>query len=474
VLSWFILLPLAALLLANSPVPRWLRRLSLPLAAGLALAQTAAVAGQPEVFRAGTVRWDAVLGLHLAADRLAWVMLLAIALATFVAVLVGDAMVRGERERQHFGSVMLVALTGMNGTVLQTDVFSLYVFLEAVSLASFVLIAFRRDRGGLEGAFTYLLMSAVATLLMLSAVGLLVLTAGGTSFQTVSDALARAPGGATPRLAMTLFVCGLLIKAGVVPFHGWVPGAYAAAPAPVSVFLAGIVTKVAGVYGLIRLVVCVFPPRAAMNEALLLAGAASIVVGALAALGQTDMKRLLAYSSVSQVGYILLGLGGGTKLAIAGAVLHLFNHMLFKGLLFVNAAAVEEHCGHTDLHRLGRLAGRMPVTAATSVIGAMSAAGVPPFSGFWSKLVIVVALWQSGHVGYAVLAAGFSLVTLGYLLDLQRRTFFGPQAEPAAKSAEGSPAVAAAAVLLALLTTAAGVLFPWVFDSFLFPLGGFR
>jgi len=192
--------------------------------------------------------------------------------------------------RSRFASVMLIAMVGMNGTVVLTDLFSLYVFLEITAVSSFVLIAFHRDREALEGAFKYIILSAVATTLMIGSVALLLLVAGGTSFTTVRDALTTAGTSTVAKIAMGAFVCGLFIKGGLVPFHGWLPGAYSSAPAPVSVFLAGIATKVSGVYALVRLMSSVFGPGAtSLNQVLLLVGAVSIVMGALAALWQDNL-----------------------------------------------------------------------------------------------------------------------------------------------------------------------------------------
>ncbi len=204
----------------------------------------------------------------------------------------------------------------------------------------------------------------------------------------------------------------------------------------------------------------------------MLVGAISIVVGALAALKQTDMKWILAYSSISQIGYIVLALGCGTKLAIAAAILHLFNHSIFKSLLFVNAAAVEQSTGTTDMGRLGGLGSRMPYTSTTSVIGLLSTAGIPPLAGFWSKLVIIIALWQAQQYGYAVLAALLSVVTLGYLLIMQRHVFFGKTAEHLMSTREARTGVVLASVVLAAITIVVGVLFPWIIGTFLFPLSG--
>jgi multicomponent Na+:H+ antiporter subunit D len=200
---------------------------------------------------------------------------------------------------------------------------------------------------------------------------------------------------------------------------------------------------------------------------MLLVGMASIIVGAFAAMAQTDMKRLLAWSSISQVGYIVLALGCGTPLAIVGAAFHLFNHAIFKSLLFVNSAAVEQQQKTTDMERLGGLGGRMPFTATSSVVGLLSAAGVPPLSGFWSKLLIVLALWQADHRVYAILAVLLSVVTLGYLLMMQRKVFFGHVREGLEEAREASLGLVLASVVLAGVTIGAGVLFPLLYRTFL-------
>jgi multicomponent Na+:H+ antiporter subunit D len=182
---------------------------------------------------------------------------------------------------------------------------------------------------------------------------------------------------------------------------------------------------------------------------------------------------MLAYSSISQVGYIVLGLGCGTELGVAGAILHLFNHSIFKSLLFVNSAAVEEQLGTTNMDRMGDLGSKMPVTNITSLIAFLSTAGVPPLSGFWSKLIIVLALWQSGNHGYALIAVLASVLTLAYLLVMQRRIFFGIPAQEWSGVREAGWGITLPAVVLAAITIGVGVAFPLVFNSFLLPVASF-
>jgi multicomponent Na+:H+ antiporter subunit D len=271
-------------------------------------------------------------------------------------------------------------------------------------------------------------------------------------------------------LAVAIFIGGLSIKGGLVPFHGWLPDAYSSAPAGASVLLAGIVTKTTGIYTIIRLVTTVFGFTPQIKAVLLFVGALSIVVGALAALGQKDFKRMLAYSSISQMGYIILSLGTGTPLGLAGAVFHMFNHAIFKTQLFVNAAAVEEQTGTRDMDVMGGLSARMPVTGTTSVVAFLSTAGIPPLSGFWSKLIIIVAVWVSGYHFYAMVAVLASVITCAYFLSMQRRVFFGPLVEEFKNIKEAKMGILVPEVVLALLTIGIGLLFPYVLNSFILPI----
>jgi multicomponent Na+:H+ antiporter subunit D len=464
--SLFVLLPLLGLLLVNLPLGSQLRRTAPWLAAGVALAQAIFVLLRPPAFWTGPSVLDGVLPLGLAADALSQVMLLCIGLVALAALATASATARSVREERIFSNVVLLAVIGMNGTVMVSDLFSLWLFLEVVGVASFILVAQRQEAEGLEGAFKYLLLSCIASAMMLLSLGLLLMHLGETRFEAVAQAVA------TPwvLLPLGLFVAGLLIKAGIVPFHGWLPDAYTGAPPAASVLLAGIVTKAGGVYALIRLGGDLFGERAELRALLLLLGGFSIVVGAFAAMGQKDMKRMLAWSSISQVGYIVLALGAGNALGLAGATFHLFNHSIFKTQLFMNAAAVEAQTGTRDMDRMGGLAERMPITGWTSVIAFLSTAGVPPLGGFWSKLVIVLALWTSGHPWAAVVAVLASLVTLAYFLSLQRRVFFGHLREGLESLREAGPGLTLPAVGFSILTVGTGLFFFYLLDTFILPV----
>jgi len=182
------------------------------------------------------------------------------------------------------------------------------------------------------------------------------------------------------------------------------------------------------------------------------------------------MKRMLAFSSVSQMGYIVLSLGTGSALGIAGAVFHILNHAIFKSQLFANAAAVEKQAGTRDMNKLGGLASKMPITGGTSIVAMLSISGIPPLSGFWSKLLIILALWQGAHYTYAFIAVVASVITLAYFLMLQRKVFFGPLAEGLEKVKEAKAGLVLPAIILALLTIFIGIFFPVIYNKLILPI----
>jgi len=471
-LSPLLLLPLLAIMILNLPFRSLMQKLAVLVGIGLSLWQIVAVIllakGQ-----GGTDIWGRYFTLGLSCDNLTLVLLMSIGIVTLTTILVGWQTLGNDKQRFGFMNLVFVAMIGMNGTVMLTDLFSLYIFIEVTAVASFILIAFQRDTNALEGAFKYIILSATATVMMLLSISIILLVVGDTSFEAAGSAVQQSQGNPLVMAAIGIFICGLLIKGGVVPFHGWLPAAYSAAPAAASVLLAGIATKTSGIYALIRLTTSVFANNESVNHILLLAGAISILVGAFAAMGQSDFKKMLAYSSISQVGYIILALGCGTNLAIIGAVFHLFNHSIFKSLLFVNSAAVETQSGTTDMNKLGGLGTKMPVTNATSMIAFLSTAGVPPLAGFWSKLIIVIALWQNGLHTYATIAVLASVLTLAYLLLMQRKVFFGKLADGLTGVKEAGWGITLSAAILAVITVGVGVTFPWLFNSVLTPISSF-
>jgi multicomponent Na+:H+ antiporter subunit D len=402
------------------------------------------------------------LPVGLTVDVISAGALFTIALGVATANAVG---IRGDaRARVITSSLMLMCMTGMNGVVMVRDLFSLYIFLEITALSAFVLIASEKKLTALVASFKYFILSGLASLSLILANALVFMEIGGLSFAEVLAALDA--HNVVVQVALVLYVVAFCIKSGTAPFHGWLPEAYSQAPSAISVLLAGTTTKVAGVYVIIRLMSDVFVGFTAPSLAFMILGSFSIVIGAFGAIAQTDMKRMLAFSSISQLGYIVLAAGLATPLALIGALVHFVNHALFKSLLFVNAAAVEEQTGTTNMGELGGLTERLKVTGWTSVIGFLSTVGIPPFSGFWSKLLIVIALGVAGQWFFVALAILMSLVSLSYFLIMQRKVFFGKLREGFEELREARGTLVGTSLVLAGLTTCLGLLFPVVLVIF--------
>ncbi|MFA5255849.1 MAG: proton-conducting transporter membrane subunit [Candidatus Omnitrophota bacterium] len=469
--SLFILIPIFGIIILNLPFGSILKRCAFWYAFVLFSLQIILAIFHNPFFWSGELEAiSSFFNVKFTIDPLGFLMLLSIGIVCLSSLIVSRYAITDEDERFNFINLLIIASIGMCGIVMVKDIFSLYVFLEVTAVASFILIAFDKGRRALEGAFKYIVLSSIATIMMLSSTALFILISGDTSFYSIAGALGASAPGIIVYPAIILFLCGLFIKGGLVPFHGWLPDAYATAPAPAAVLLAGIVTKVCGIYALIRLITSVFGFSPEIKAVLLLVGMLSVLVGAFAALGQNNFNRMLAYSSISQIGYIILGLGTGTALGIAGAAFHIFNHAIFKSQLFVNAAAVRVATGTKDMNEMGGLSSRMPVTGATSIVAMLSTCGVPPLAGFWSKLIIIIALWRSGHLAYGVIAVLASLITLAYMLSMQRRVFFGKLGEGLENVREANFGFSAVSIALSVITITAGVFFPVIFNQFLMPL----
>jgi len=407
---------------------------------------------------------ESIFGFNLLIDNLSLIMILSIGIVSLTSLLIGWNTMKHGKERFDFINLLFICLIGLNGIAMVQDLFSLYVFIEATAVATFILMTVHKTREAFEGVLKYLILSVVASVLMLSSISFFLIVSGGVSFSAIKAAMNYSNPLAL--VAAGLFICGLFIKGGLMPFHAWLPDAYTSAPAAVSILMAGIVTKGSGVFTIMRLLNNAVGYGEPVKNILLIVGAVSIVAGALIALGQKDIKRMLAYSSISQMGYIIIALGAGTKLGLIAAAFHFINHAIFKSQLFVNAAAVETQVGSRDMDIMGGLAQRMPITGATSAIASLSVAGIPPLAGFWSKLLIIIALIMSGNYIYAVIAVLASLLTLAYFLSLQRRVFFGKVLPEMASVSEASAGIVFPAVALSTITVLLGLVFPFIIKFF--------
>jgi multicomponent Na+:H+ antiporter subunit D len=360
-------------------------------------------------------------------------------------------------DKDRFFTLFSLMIAGMNGVVVTGDMFNLFVFLEIGSIASYALVAFGTGQEELEASFKYMVMGSVAALFVLLGVAMLYSHTSTLNMAGMAAVIAERGNPQVLFFVSVLFLVGFGLKGALVPFHWWLPDAHPSAPAPISALLSGLLIKTLGVYALIRVFFSVLG-NTAMMPVLMVLGVLSMIVGVFLAIGQWDLKRLLAYHSISQIGYIVLGIGLGTPLGIMGGLFHLFNHSMFKSLLFLNSGAIDYAAGTRDLKEMGGLRERMPVSAGTSLVASMSIAGLPPFNGFWSKLIIIVACVKAGHPVYASWAVLGSVLTLASFMKVQKYAFFGELKEKLAAVKEVPFLMQFAMIALAVICTLGGLL----------------
>ena len=407
------------------------------------------------------------LGISLTVDALSVLMLLVISVDSVAASVYSIAYMDKYTSKAKYYVLFLLMVAGMNMVVLGADLVNMYVGIEVAALSCYALVAYGLGKEYLEASFRYQVLGTVGTLCLVAGIGLLYGRVGTVSFaKLAASGVSTVAGIGVPAI---LILSGLALKAAFMPYHAWLPDAHSTAPSPVSAMLSGVFVKVVGVYGLFRLLFVVFVPGGVLATALLVIAALSILAGAFLALAQMDMKRLLAYHTISQMGYVLLGLAIGTPLALVGALFHLVNHALFKELFFLGAGSVERQTGTRDIGKLGGLNSRMPVTGVTSAIGFFSISGCPPFNGFWSKLIIIVAAVQAGYVGLGVVGAVGAILTVASFLKYEKGVFFGALPEALQKVKESPASMWVPMVVLAVACLALGLAFPWVIEYLLEP-----
>jgi multicomponent Na+:H+ antiporter subunit D len=358
-------------------------------------------------------------------------------------------------------------LAAVNGVLLAGDLLTMFIFLEIAALSAYSLVAFGGESRRLEAAFKYFILGEVASVMILIAVALIFSATGTFDLAQISYLFPAAATVVKSAVAI-LLLTGLGMKAALVPFHAWLPDAHTAAPSPVSAMLSGVIIKVLGVYVIARLFYNVLGLTWQVALALTILGGVSILFGGFLAIGQRDIKRLMAYSSISQIGYILVGFGLATPLGIMGAVFHLFNHVFMKSLLFLDAGAIEKATGTRDLEALGGLSRKMPATSFTTLVGSLAISGLPPFNGFWSKLFIILACLQAGWLWLALAAIIGTILTLAAFLNVMQKVFFGEGREQGRAREVPWPMVTAT-VFLAVACLGIGLAYPYLLQTIINP-----
>jgi multicomponent Na+:H+ antiporter subunit D len=459
------LVPFTAALL--SAAGGWLVRGSDRWIALLALLVTAALAvmAVPRVLTEGSLHthlgnWPPPIGIEVLLDPLSAFVAAVVAVVALVVVSGSVQLVHSElagRETVYYSSILLL-VSGLMGMVITGDLFNLFVQLEVAALSAYALVAAGR-RGAPRAGLNYLIIGSLGASLYLMGVGFLY---GATGTLNIAD-VARLLPAAEPRLALVgglLIVAGVGIKMALFPLHMWMPAAYARSPSPAAALMAPLVTKVSA-YVMIRVLFWVFGAGTYQVDRVLLdllawGGAGAMVVGGIMAVAQKDLRRLLAYSSIGQMGVVAMGIGLANELALTGAVLHIANDALMKGVLFLAAGMALLRFGVRDVDDLCRLRGRAPWTSAAMVIAGLSLVGVPPLSGFFGKWYVLNGALAEGRWALVAALVLGSLGSVGYVFRIVEKLFFTTPPDDDG-SREGSAGLVVACVVLALCIIGLGL-----------------
>jgi multicomponent Na+:H+ antiporter subunit D len=401
----------------------------------IAIAMTIGVlGGETYTYRMGS--WPAPYGIELAVDRFTALLLLIVTGASSLALLAGRRSIDRDIDASRqplFYAAWLLALAGLSGIPVAADAFNIFVFMEISSLASYVIIAGGSDRRALPAVFKYLIMGTIGATFYLIGVGLIYLMTGTLNLADMELRIHEVSDQTPILVAAGFITIGLALKAAVFPLHVWLPNAYTYAPNAVTVFLAACSTKVS-LYLLLRFDFFVFQPNLIGHDVqfayfLMPLAVLAILIASGVALFEQNIKRLLAYSSVAQIGYILLGASFVTVTGLTASIVHMFNHALAKGALFLAVACLATQCMQLRLSELGGVAKRMPWTAAAFIVAGFSLIGVPGTAGFISKWYLITAALEQGSLGMALVAIVVvsSLMAVIYIWRIVEAIYF---AEP--------------------------------------------
>ncbi len=368
--------------------------------------------------------WAGPMGIVLVADRFAAVLLL-VAELTLLAVLV-FAIGEPGAERSHVGfqSAYLVLAAGVGASFLTGDLFNLFVAFEMMLTASYVLMTLGGTQDQVRSGMTYIVISLVASTLFVSALAVIYSATGTVNLADLAVRMGELPPGVQTTLAVLLVIV-FGIKAAVFPLFFWLPDSYPTAPSPITAIFAGLLTKV-GVYAMIRTQLLVFPEDARPATLLLVIAALTMVIGVLGAIAQDDIRRLLSFTIISQIGYMVMGLGFFTVAAIAAVVYSMVHHIIVKTALFLVAGLVEDSTGSNRLSRIGGLVRTNPLLAVMFLVTALSLAGVPPLSGFISKFGLISAGVDEHQFVVVGVSLVVSLLTLFAMALVWTGAFWSP------------------------------------------------
>ncbi|MCZ7528289.1 MAG: Na+/H+ antiporter subunit D [Acidimicrobiia bacterium] len=377
--------------------------------------------------------WPAPLGITLVADLFACI-LLVISMTTVLAVLVFAIGHPGSEDTSAiFHPVYLVLTAGVAASFLTGDLFNLFVAFEVMLSASYVLITLGGRRDQVRTGMTYVVISLTASALFITALGLVYASTGTVNMADLAGRLAELPDATRTAIGL-LFLVVFGVKAAIFPLFFWLPDSYPTAPSPVTAIFAGLLTKV-GVYAIIRSQTLLFPLEGATETLVLVIAGITMLVGVLGAIAQNDIKRILSFHIISQIGYMIMGLGLFTVAGVAASIVYMVHHIPVKTSLFLVDGMVETGTGTGALARLGGLVRRMPAVAVLFFLPAMSLAGIPPFSGFVGKLALAESGFSARQYAIVAVSLATSLLTLFSMTKVWNGAFWGGREPRAAGGA---------------------------------------
>lgn len=398
--------------------------------------------------------WGPRIGIVLAVDGFSLLFALLAATGIWMASLISLEYV--DRREYRYFVLLFIVLAGVTGMLLTGDLFNMYVFFELAAMASFPLIAFAKSRGAVEAAFRYMLYSTIASVFILLAIGLVYGATGTLNLRQAAAAFASIDT-VLRGVVLGLLLVGFAIKIALVPFHAWLPEAHGTAPAPVSALLSGVLLKT-GVYAMIRLVFAFGPgvELVRLNAVLLNLGTLSVIVGHSLAFGQSNFKKVLAYSSIAHIGIIMTGVGLGTVQGMAGALFHVVNHLFMKSTAFYALGQLDSGGGFETADMRG-IGWRAPWVATALIVSALSLIGIPPLGGFIGKWEVTLDALRGHHFLHAAAIPLGTLLSAIYYGRMVRILFSDPNQAPNAMHG-GGPLTA-----LVLIVGTTGCVLPFVY-----------